>query len=43
MVWEASDDHFSWDQLVCFVGRFPEGLANNPNMRLEVNQAQSRL
>lgn len=43
MVWEASDDHFPWDQVVCFVGKFPEVLANISIMRLVVKQAQSRL
>ena len=39
MVLEASDDHFPWDQVVCFVGKFPKGLANSFIIELEVKQA----
>ena len=43
MVLEVSDDHFPWDQVVFFVGKFPEGLANSSIIELVVKQAQSRL
>jgi len=43
MVFIASDDHLPLDQVVCIVGKFPEGLAISSIMRLVVNQAQSRL